>query len=282
MKLFKWCQSTAVWWLVAWLLSFALTLPASAAALRVATLNQCLDTLLERTLVANHQVATEHYQSIEHRGQLEALLAWQPDVVVAGSFINPRLLARLRALAPHTKVVVVTQPRTLAQWWQQLEALDQHFASTVFSHYAQEQQQQLWRQQQQLQQLAEVPSTLVLMANFFTWGEQSWMGQLLNTLGAPHVAANWGSDLVRINPEQLLVAEPELVFLSGSLAQANGHYSRGEYWLQQPVLARWLAQRAVAPLVGPVVGPATTCPAARLTELSTYMTEALLDAATSN
>lgn len=261
--------------LATWGLGSMLTLPVNATAtLRVASLNQCLDTLVARTLVIN-QVATEHYQSVEHRGQLEALLAWQPEVILAGSFTNPRLLDRLRELAPNTQVVVVTQPRTLAQWWQQLEYLDQHFSSTVFGAYAQQQQQQLQRQQQQLQQLKAIPATLVLMANYFTWGEQSWLGQLLSALGAPHVAADWGRDLVRVNPEQLLLAEAELVLLSGSLAQANANYSRGEYWLQQPVLRRWLANRKVKPLVG----PATTCPAVRLTELSAHITEALIDAA---
>lgn len=245
----------------------------AAATVRVATLNQCLDTLIART-----GVASEHYQSVAHRGQLEAILDWQPDFIVAGNYTNPRLLNRLRTLAPNSHTIVVTQPVTLEQWWQQLALLDQYFGSEVFRAYGKQQQQRLLQQQQQLQQLATVPTSLVLMANYFTWGEQSWFGQLLNELGAPHTAANWGTDLVRINAEQLLLAEPSLVFLSGSLARVNAHYSRGEYWLQHPVLADWLAQRRVQPLVG----PATSCPAVRLSELSTSITEALQDAATSH
>ncbi|WP_404409901.1 hypothetical protein LG272_05175 [Pseudidiomarina marina] len=233
------------------LLLIGLTTGTTAAAQRLVSLNPCFDDWVPQWLPANW----EFIPSTAHGNRLERVLRASPDVVLYGTYTNPRLVAQLTAT---TRAVLVEEPNTWMQWQQTLQQVG--VALNL------EQPLQSWQQQQQ-EQLAQLPSliesVLVIMPNQYSWGGESFIVDMLRTNQITVVVADESNQLVQLNLEQLLQLKPERVVLDGF----SNDYARANEWLWHGALSPWLAKRKVVQIPSTVSG----CPAQRALEYITLV-----------
>lgn len=212
---------------------------------KVVSLNPCYDAWLPQWLPADWQVlpTTEHHQ------RLETIISWQPDWVIAGSFSSPRLRAQLQS---HAEVVVVQQPLRWQQWQQQLQQLGDALG------LQQPLQQWASEQQQQLMQLRGTPERwLLLMPNFYSWGQQSWQADVLAQLDIELLHPD-AVVIRQLRLEQLLRLQPDRVILEGF----SERYSRGQDWLVHQAFLQFLATREVQTVSADIA----SCPAVRVVD----------------
>lgn len=205
----------------------------------IVSLNPCFDDWLPQWL-------DERYQFVPttmHGQRLEAILQQQPDVVLTGSFVNRSLRLALEA-----RVELVTMPYvTTREAWD--EALDD-----LAQQLQQEQQLQQWRdaQQRQLQHvdLASLGKVLVLMPNAYTWGQNSWVAELIQNQNGQLSPLMGAGQLVRLSLEQVLLSTPDTVILEGF----SQDYARAHDWLWHRAVQDWLTKRRVLEVSGDIAG----------------------------
>lgn len=222
------------------------TAPSTLAAERVVSLNQCLDRLLLEVLPAERVIL-----STSHQGRVERILAQNPDLIVAGSFTDPRLL---RVLTAHVDVHVVQQPSRIKDWWETLVKLGLKLQK-------QEQLQQYISVQQDVltaHRLDTSRSVLLLMPNQFSWGQGSWADEVLGALNMTNFAADFGVGLVKLSLEEVLLSQPERVVMEG--LQFDSPFARANDWLVLSAFKDWLRERRFDQVPAGI----SSCPAVRL------------------
>lgn len=208
---------------------------------RVASLNPCFDQWVPQWLPAEHDFIT----SIEHANRLEKLLAWQPDIVLYGSYTNRRLVAELKKT---TVAIEVEEPTTWQHWQQVLLDLGRQLAMTEqLNHWATNQENRI----------TQIPITkkslFLVMPNQYSWGGQSFAVDMLRHFGAQVVVTNEQTVFHQVQLEQLIQLQPQRVVLDGF----SYNYARAQEWLWHNALKPWLAKRQLRQLPTEVSG----CPA---------------------
>lgn len=221
-------------------LALSLILLSSATATdkqRLVSINPCFDNWLPQWVDDSWQVVP----STAHGNRLEQIIALAPDRVVVSSFVGRQL--RL-ALQEHSQVT--TMPY-VADWQDWRAAVLDLGTQLGQRHHA-----EVWLTEQEhvLRELdlKELGETLVLMPNGFTWGQQSWIYQLLARQGVHLSALSGKSDLVRLNLEEVLQSNPDTIILEGF----SDRYARAHDWLWHDGLQDWLVQRRVIEVDGNV------------------------------
>lgn len=204
---------------------------------RLVSINPCFDSWLPQWVDGSWQVIP----STAHGNRLEQIIALAPERVVAGSFVGRQL--RL-AVQEHTQLT--TMPYVAD--WQDWRAAVLELGTQL----GQLQHAKAWLTQQERVlhdlQLNELGETLVLMPNGFTWGQQSWIYQLLERQGVDLSPLSGTKDLVRLSLEEVLQSNPDTVILEGF----SDRYARAHDWLWHDGLQDWLAQRRVLEVDGNV------------------------------
>lgn len=232
------------WFLRAVILLLVLAAMPALAQQRLVSLNPCYDEWLPQWLPASWDIIP----TPAHKNRLETIIGLRPTVVVAGSFTDQRLLS---ALQEFSKVIVIQQPSNWGQWRDEVlraaQLLDQHDTA----------QQWLMQQQQQLiATAADYPrSVLFVMPNQYTWGPDSWAGNLLRAYQIPLVTPLKDGQLGQLNLEQLLSLDPDRVVVEGF----SEDYARAQDWLWHSAVRDWLKGRELSFVTPEVAG----CPAVK-------------------
>jgi ABC-type Fe3+-hydroxamate transport system substrate-binding protein len=230
-----------------------LTTGSSAVAQRLVSLNPCFDEWAPQWLPETW----EFIPSTAHGNRLERVLRTNPDIVLYGTYTNPRLVSQLTAA---TRTVLVKEPNTWVQWQETL--------THVGGELQLEQSLQSWKRQQQ-RQLAQLPklteSVLVIMPNQYSWGGGSFIVNMLRANDIPVLVADESQQLVQISLEQLIQLKPLRVVLDGF----SSDYARANEWLWHSALKPWLTARRVVQIKPTVSG----CPAQRAVE---YMQQVVM------
>lgn len=148
--------------------------------------------------------------------QLEAVLALQPDLVIAWRSGNPATdLKRLAALGIQ---IVYSDPKQLADVAAELRYLGQ---LTGHKDQAERQAQQFEQELADLRQYYHYrPPVKVFLATstqpLSTVANQAWPQQMLELCGAENPFAGVKGDYPTVGPEQLLVAQPEIIIVPSS------------------------------------------------------------------
>lgn len=205
----------------------------------IVSLNPCFDDWSPQWLATDSQWVP----TTVHGQRLEAIVQHQPDIVLAGSFVGRPL--RL-ALSKHVKLVTLPYVTSMKQWEQALVEL----ASEV----GHEPQIMAWRAEQQRQldklNLEELGQILVLMPNAYTWGQRSWVADLLQTQGGELSPLMGEGQLLRLSLEDVLLSSPDTVILEGF----STTYARAHDWLWHRAMQDWLEQRQVLEVNGEIAG----------------------------
>lgn len=237
----------------------------SVAAERIVSLNACYDQLLYQWVpdklvgVTRWSDTSVAPQVSRHRGDVESIVALNPDKVIANQFTQPQLL---QALQPFTEVVVVEQPQRWRDYADFLQALGQA------SGAERQASEQLQQSQSLLERLRQLPakSILSVMANQYSWGRETWFDSVMTALGWKNLAAKQGTGLVSLRLEQVLQLAPDIVLWEGSTSTA---FALANQWLYHPVMQRWREQqhwRAVSSEIA-------SCPAVRWPEYIRAITQ---------
>lgn len=237
------------------LFAIALCPLAAAAAPRVASINLCADQHV-LALADPAQIVTVSWLAADpeeslfaeeaaryplNHGAAEELLAYRPDVVIAGNYTSPftrALLERLSypvvALAPENSVGdIVANVRLVAAALQQSargEQVVDEIAATLETIDA--------------NRPPVAPATVVVRPGGFTVGSMSLADDLMRHAGVRNVAAEqgldrWGS----LSMEALVRSAPELLVLTGYRSHQP---SLANHVLMHPALARLRSTSATA------------------------------------
>ncbi|RUO57326.1 ABC transporter substrate-binding protein [Pseudidiomarina insulisalsae] len=203
------------------------------------SLNPCLDDWLPQWVVSPWQViGTE-----QHGQRLEAMVAMQPELVVSGSFVNRQLRLALQA---HTDLHTLPYTQTYTDWQQAVQQLA--------ARLGQSRQGQAWLNAQAAElsafDLTALGEILVVMPNAYTWGQDSWIANLLTRQGGELSSLMGAGELVRLSIEELISSQPDTVILEGFSAD----YARAHDWLWHDAVQDWLAQRRHFNVDGAVAG----------------------------
>lgn len=211
------------------------------AAPRVASVNPCYDQWLAELLPAHWQLV----KTTEHGNRLEALTLLQADFIIAGSFTDPRLLQQLTSVST---VHVLQQPDDYVQWQAEVRRLGQKLQQTAATEHW------LKRQHAELMQLSSSSSELlIVMPNYYTWAQDSWVADLLHTFSIKLISPFSQGQIGQLRLEQLIQLSAERVVFEG-FSEA---YSRGQDWRYHPAVQRWLGARQVTAVSAAVAA----CPA---------------------
>lgn len=205
----------------------------------IVSLNPCFDDWLPQWLGQEQKIVP----TTVHGQRLEAILQADPDVVISGGFVNRSL-----RLALQKRVELKTLPyvTSYSEW--------ESAALTLAKELQHEPSMQRWLalQQRQLQEhnIAALGEVLVLMPNAYTWGQQSWVANLLQQHGGQLSPLMGAGELLRLSLEEVLLSEPDTVILEGFADD----YARAHDWLWHRAVQRWLAQRQVVQVSGEIAG----------------------------
>jgi len=208
---------------------------------RVASLNPCYDSWLPTLLPADWQVIA----TTVHGNRLEALIELQPDFIIAGSFTDPRLLQQLARIS---SLHVIQQPNDYAQWQTEVRRL-----GTFVGHPETAEQWLLQQQAQLLRLSSQLQEVLIIMPNYYTWAQDSWVAQLLSNFSVTLVSPFKQGYLGQLRLEQLLTLSAQRVIFEGF----SYNYSRGQDWLYHPAVQRWLNHREISSVSAAIA----SCPA---------------------
>ncbi len=205
----------------------------------VVSLNPCFDNWLPQWLDASVKIVP----TTAHGGRLEAVLHYEPDTVLAGSFVNRSLRLALETHAPLVTMPYVTD---WAQWQAALVQLGQELdQKSSLATWAQQQQRQL-----AAHDLSGLGEVLVLMPNAYTWGQESWIADLLQRHHAQLSPLMGAGQLLRLSLEQVLMSTPDTVILEGF----STSYARAHDWLWHSAMQEWLTARQVVEVPSAIAG----------------------------
>lgn len=239
---------------------------------RIASLNLCTDQLLlllvprERIVsVTDWAVKPESSYMAEaarglplNRGLAEGVLPLNPDLIIAGQFNDPTLLALLRKLG--YRVEVVSVPRNLDE----ARVYIQHFGDLVGEAAAarellRDMDERLARVARRIEDWP-TPLAAVYAPNGVTVGRDTVLDDILRHAGFRNLAAEQGvAGYGQFSLEQLLVAHPQWLVLDVT-NEGDGGESIAHRYLEHPAL-KSLADGAhvvaMPPRLSECVGPMT-------------------------
>lgn len=205
----------------------------------IVSLNPCLDDWLPQWLDDGYTIIP----TTAHGQRLEAILQQDPDVVISGSFVNRSL--RL-ALQKRVKLKTLPYVTSYPEW--------QSAALSLANDLHQEPSMQHWLalQKRKLREhnIEALGEILVLMPNAYTWGQQSWVANLLQQHGGQLSPLMGTGELLRLSLEDVLLSQPDTVILEGFVDD----YARAHDWLWHRAVQRWLEQRKVVEVSGDIAG----------------------------
>ncbi|MCH8492442.1 MAG: ABC transporter substrate-binding protein [Idiomarina sp.] len=193
--------------------------PAQPEPLRVASMNYCIDFVLERW--GQHEDANfTLFPAGEHQGRIEQMLQIQPDIIIAGQFNSPITLNNFRNHG--LPVTVLAEPNSFAG------------SSTFFRELATALRQPALAHSDLAaltDPILSVPegggrSALALQANQWSFGGNNLLNELLEYLGLENLAARNGDGLVRINLEDVIAWQPEVLLLDGKVNMQDAQHER--------------------------------------------------------
>lgn len=199
--------------------------PGAEKPLRVASMNYCIDFVLERWL-ENEDANFTLFPVAEHQGRIEQMLQIQPDIIIAGQFNSPITLNNFRSHG--LPVTVLAEPNSFAQ------------SATFFRELAQALKQPALANRDIAAFSPEKvgsgtavpdpnfsgpagnkPTALALQANQWSFGGNNLLNELLEHLGLENLAARNGDGLVRINLEDVIAWQPHILLLDGEVIVTN-------------------------------------------------------------
>lgn len=240
-----------------WLILLLLGPSAQASqAQRLVSINPCFDNWLPQWVGQPWHIVP----STAHGDRLEQIIALRPTRVLAGSFVGRQL--RL-ALTERTAVSTLPYVTHWQQWREAVNTLGQTLGQ------APQARRWLLSQEQQMAQLElqGLGETLVLMPNGYTWGEQSWVHQLLTQQSVRLSPLAGSQELVRLNLEQVLQSQPDTVILEGF----STRYARAHDWLWHDGLQGWLTDRRVIEINAKLAGCSTVRALDYLQQLQSHL-----------
>jgi ABC-type Fe3+-hydroxamate transport system substrate-binding protein len=194
--------------------------PAEPEPLRVASMNYCIDFVLERW--AQHEDANfTLFPAGEHQGRIEQMLQIQPDIIIAGEFNSPITLNNFRSHG--LPVTVLAEPSSFAGSATFFRELATALGQPALAHG------DLAALGERLGSVSAVSdpilsapagggrSALALQANQWSFGGNNLLNELLEYLGLENLAARNGDGLVRINLEDVIAWQPQVLLLDGDV-----------------------------------------------------------------
>lgn len=244
-------------------LGFALPAAANAASepLRVASMNYCIDFVLERW--RQHEDANfTLFPAGEHQGRIEQMLQIQPDIIIAGQFNSPITLNNFRNHG--LPVTVLAEPSSFAGSATFFRELATALGQPALAHgdltalggerlgsvsavsdtitYGTELQpkpharigvgpEKTGSDTALTDPILSVPegggrSALALQANRWSFGGNNLLNELLEYLGLENLAARNGDGLVRINLEDVIAWQPQVLLLDGKVTMQDAKHER--------------------------------------------------------
>lgn len=257
--------------LILLLLGLGFGLPATANTasepLRVASMNYCIDFVLERwqqQTDANYEL----YTVPQHQGRIEQMLSINPDIIIAGQFNSPITLSNFRNHG--LPVIVLAEPNsfeTAAEFYHLLAtAIKQpHLAehditaltapqrlgsvSTVSDTNSSvpelqpkqnaafgvgtEREGSVRRVTDPILSAPilleqERPGALALQANQWSFGGNNLLNEVLEYLRLENLAARSGDGLVRVSLEDVIAWQPKVLLLDGDVRVSSEHAAENE------------------------------------------------------
>ena len=235
------------------LVALACALAQAAPPARVVSINLCTDQLLVM-LAGPGQIASLSYLARDpessfvaaragrfalNHARLEELIALRPDLILAGTPTNPRLLSQLRRLGLRVEQFPLTHSingihrdiRRLAMLLgkqQEGELLIETMTSRLSELKPQIEPGQ--------------PKALFYQPRGYTSGSETLQDEALRLAGWRNLAAELGIEgYARIDLEALLLARPERIFTS---SHGSGNGSKAEAQLDHPALRKLMQGRS--------------------------------------
>ena len=175
----------------------------------------------------------------QHDGSAEAILALEPDFVLAGAWTSPRLLRALARLGVPSQRVPAA--RTLSQWQEQVRALADVLQTAPKRRAAL--LAQVPPAAQTRQEGGERPRAVIYHAGGYSSGAQTLAHDMVEAAGAEHVGAQWGAQgWVHAPLERLLAAAPQLLILDAPAAGQRPERQLAGLKLRHAALRRLKAQ----------------------------------------
>lgn len=234
-------------------LGFGLPAAANTASepLRVASMNYCIDFVLERW--GQHEDANfTLFPAGEHQGRIEQMLQIQPDIIIAGQFNSPITLNNFRNHG--LPVTVLAEPNSFAGSATFFRELATALGQPALAH---RDLAELGGEREG--SVSAVPDTttsgtelqpkphgnigvgtektgsdtvltdpilsaLALQANQWSFGGNNLLNELLEYLGLENLAARNGDGLVRINLEDVIAWQPQVLLLDGKVNMQNANH----------------------------------------------------------
>lgn len=179
---------------------------------RITSLNQCFDTLPSSLPLSVH---AEVQTTDMHGGRLEAILQFNPDLVLANPYNSPLLIARLRERG--FEVLMLPEPESLAEVAEFYALIDAGLtvagglASGALGSGALNSQgpagDEVWSQA--WPQVWRGQRVLMLQANHYSFGQKTLWDDVVTALGGENIAPGYG--LVSVLPEQVLALDPDVI-----------------------------------------------------------------------
>ena len=241
--------------LILLLLGLGFGLPAAANTasepLRVASMNYCIDFVLERW--EQHEDANfALFPAGEHQGRIEQMLQIQPDIIIAGQFNSPITLNNFRNHG--LPVTVLAEPNSFAGSATFFRELATALGQPTLAHrdlaaLGGEREGSVSAVSDTTTSGTELQpkphgnigvgtektgsdtvltdpilSALALQANQWSFGGNNLLNELLEYLGLENLAARNGDGLVRINLEDVIAWQPQVLLLDGKVSMQNANH----------------------------------------------------------
>lgn len=238
-------------------LTVALPLAAAERPQRVVSVNLCADQLL-LLLAEADQVASVSHLAIEplssfvaeqahayplNHARAEELIALQPDLVLATTHTNPRLLTTLETLGYRVEKLAI------GHRLEEIVNNIRHLASLL--HRPERGESLIRTMQMRLEESdtnlsAQRPGALFYQPRGYTSGSKTLQDEALRLAGWRNLAAEQGIEgYAPVDLERLLRWQPQRIFTS--IYDGSGD-SLAERQLAHPVLTRLLAGRPLEPI----------------------------------
>lgn len=161
---------------------------------------------------------------------MEELLQLQPDLVLVGR--TPAVIQKLRTLGLHVQEVDALTIKDVHQSLHRLDTLlGTKQANTVISAM----QHKMLALQVEAQQLPIQKVYLEVDAAMYSAATSSFMGEVLQTLGAQNIAAGFSSAFPKLSPEYVVQMAPDLIIQTYAQGASAIHHRPG--WNKIPALA---------------------------------------------